>query len=319
MKFFFSCDWGTSTFRLRLVDAENAAILSEIKTDRGIAVTFEAWKQSGRNENGRIAFYQNYILEQVNKITPSSKEPVDNTPVVISGMASSSIGMLELPYKELPLQCDGSNLIIRTINGREDQQYKMIIISGVRSEVDVMRGEETMLTGCDIPTDEAERLFIFPGTHSKHIKVKNGLVEKITTYMTGELFDLLSNKSILSGSVEKNDPQQNTGNQHFADGVIEGSTSNLLNSVFHVRTNHLFWKATAEENYHYLSGLLIGQELRDVAENKPISITLVCSEGLQTAYTEALSILRLSDLLQYKNADDALIRGQIKIMHHVVY
>ena len=319
MKFFFSCDWGTSTFRLRLVDAKNGLVISEIKTDQGIAVTFELWKQSGKNENDRIAFYQRYILDQVNKITASLKEPADNVPIVLSGMASSSIGMLELPYKKLPFQCDGSDLIVRTIYGGEEQQYKIIIISGARSEVDAMRGEETILVGSDIPNDEAEQFFIFPGTHSKHVLVKNGVVQSIATYMTGELFDLLSNKSILSASVKRNESQQNIISQHFADGVIEGSSSNLLNSIFHVRTNHLFKKATAEENYHYLSGLLIGHELRDIAENKTTAITLVCSEGLQKIYTEALGILGLSEQLLYKNADDALINGQSRIIQQHGY
>jgi len=319
MKFFFSCDWGTSSFRLRFVDAENERVVSEIKTSQGIALTFESWKQSGHNEDERIAFYQSYILEHVNKIVSSLKESVGKVPVIISGMASSSIGMLELPYKKLPFRCDGSDLIVRTVPGEEDQQNKMIIISGARSANDAMRGEETILIGCRPSMDDAARLFIFPGTHSKHILVKNNVVQNITTYMTGELFDLLSNKSILSASVKKNGSQQSTIHQHFADGVTEGSTSNILNSIFHVRTNHLFKKVTAEENYHYLSGLMIGHELKAVAGSKPNPITLVCSEGLQIAYKEALGILGLSDGLQYQNADAALIRGQRKIMDQAGY
>jgi 2-dehydro-3-deoxygalactonokinase len=319
MKLFFSCDWGTSAFRLRLVNAENGKILSEIKTDQGIAVTFNSWKQLGKKENNRIIFYQGYLFEQVKKIATSFKEPGNNVPIVLSGMASSSIGMTELPYKELPFSADGSDLIVHTIENSDERKYKIIIISGARSEVDVMRGEETILAGCDISKNETEQLFIFPGTHSKHITVKNGFVKSITTYMTGELFDLLSNKSILSASVKKNDLQQDISLQHFADGVIEGISSNILSSLFHVRTNQLFDNVKAEQNYHYLSGLLIGHELKDVAENKSIAITLVCSEGLRLAYTEALSILKLSDQLHYKNADDALIKGQRMIIDRLGY
>jgi len=315
MKLFFSCDWGTSTFRLRLADAENANLLSEIKSNHGIAVTFEYWKQSGKNENDRIAFYQAYLFEQVKKMTISFKVSIENIPIVLSGMASSSIGMLELPYKELPFYCDGSDLLIHTMTSKQEVPSQIIIISGAKSEADVIRGEETILAGCDITADDKEQLFLFPGTHSKHIGVKNGLVHSITTYMTGELFDLLSNKSILSASVKKNDqPQSN--NDFFAEGVQHGATSSLMNSIFHVRTNQLFNKVNAEDNYHYLSGLLIGHELKELAGNKLTPVTLVCNEGLKKAYLQALNILEFKNL-QYKNADVALVNGQRKIIERI--
>lgn len=317
MKLFFSCDWGTSNFRLRLVDADKGRPLSEIKTDQGIAMTFDAWKRSGKND--RIMYYQNYLFEQAKKITDSFGGPVDNVPVILSGMASSSIGMKELPYKKLPFQCDGSDLVVHSIGDEKDQPYKIILISGVSSKVDAMRGEETILVGCDIARNEAKHLFLFPGTHSKHVLVTNGTVQSIATYMTGEVFDLLSNKSILAASVMKNDPGAEFSNQSFEEGVKEGASSNILNSIFHVRTNQLLKNIAADANYFYLSGLLIGQELKDVLENKPAAITLVCSEGLQKVYTTALHILGLNDRLDFKNADDALINGQIRIMQQAGY
>jgi len=315
MKFFFSCDWGTSTFRLKLVQAENAKVLSVIKTDYGIAAAYDDWKQMRGNEKNRLTFYQNYLLEQVKKIAADFNDSLYGGPILLSGMASSSIGMMELPYKTLPFQSNGSDLVIHTIPVREENgSYKIIMISGVRSETDVMRGEETILAGCDISDDEKQQLFIFPGTHSKHITVKNGIVENIATYMTGELFDLLSNKSILSASVKKNATEQNTDSRHFAEGVLKGSTSNLMNSIFQVRTNQLLGKATLAENYNYLSGLLIGYELKEIVKKGPAAITLVCSEGLKEAYMDALQILCLNKSLHYKNADDALINGQWKIL-----
>lgn len=314
MKLFFSCDWGTSAFRLRLIDAKDLKVLSAIVTDHGIATAFECWKQKSVQEENRIGFYKNYLLEQVKKITHSFNNDLYDAPIVISGMASSNIGMIELIYKELPFKCNGTDLVIHTIPPGTNDAYQMIVISGVKSEVDVMRGEETMLVGCNIIGDEKEQIFIFPGTHSKHITVKNGLVTNISTYLTGELFDLLSAKSILSAAVKKNGLAQNTGSHFFIDGVGKGCGSNLLNSLFQVRTNQLFKKATPEENYHYLSGLLIGHELKDLAENKPDIITLVCSEGLKASYMQALSVIGLDYNLKYKNADDALINGQRIIM-----
>jgi 2-dehydro-3-deoxygalactonokinase len=316
MKLFFSCDWGTSMFRLRLVDAVNAGILSEIKTGYGIATAFESWKQNGADQNERTSFYQSYLFDQVNKIATEFKGSVGNAPIVLSGMASSSIGMLELRYKKLPFRCDGSDLVVHNIQAKQGMPSQ-IIISGVQSEIDVIRGEETILAGCDIETDDKEQLFVFPGTHSKHISVKDGWVKDITTYMTGELFDLLSNRSILSASVKKDTGEQSIDDRFFAEGVQKGITFNLMNSIFHVRTNQLFGKASPEENYHYLSGLLIGHELKALTRNKEITVTLVCGTSLKKAYMSALGILNLNSQFQYKDADQALINGQKKIMDRI--
>ena len=318
MKLFFSCDWGTSMFRLRLVDAANANILSEIKTGYGIATAFENWKQHGLHQNERMAFYQTYLFDQVKKIATSFKGSVDNAPVVLSGMASSSVGMLELPYKRLPFHCDGSDLVIHNISAKPNRPPQ-IIISGVKSEADVIRGEETILVGCDVEADDKEQLFILPGTHSKHIRVKDGWAKDVATYMTGELFDLLSNKSILSASVKMNAGERSSHDRFFSEGVQEGMTCNLMNSIFHVRTNQLFGKASPEENYHFLSGLLIGHELKELSGNRETSVTLVCSAALRKAYISALNTLKLNSQLRYIDADVALINGQRKLMDRISY
>lgn len=315
MKYFFSVDWGTSTFRLRLVDAASKAVLAEIKTDYGIATAFKCWTEINQPEKNRTAFYQAYLFEQIEKLAANFNESLNNTPIVLSGMASSSIGMMELPYKELPFCCDGSDLLLQTIPVvNKNAAHKIVIISGVKSPKDVIRGEETILAGCNIEKDDREQLFIFPGTHSKHILVTNKTVQNITTFITGELFDLLSTKSILSASVKKDRQEDSANDNYFADGVKNGASTNILNSIFQVRTNHLFKKATAQQNYHWLSGLLIGHELKSIATNKPALITLVSSGHLEKLYVQALSVLNVNTKIVCKNADDALINGQWKVM-----
>ncbi len=314
MKFFFSVDWGTSTFRLRLVDTISKDVLAEIKTDYGIATAFKCWTETTPQKN-RMAFFQAYLFEQIEKLASTFNESLSNIPVVLSGMASSSIGMMELPYKELPISCDGSDLLLQTIPAmNENAAYKIVIISGVKSVTDVMRGEETLLAGCNIERDEREQLFIFPGTHSKHILVTNNTVQNITTFLTGELFDLLSTKSILSASIKNDEQKDIITDDYFANGVKNGVSTNILNSIFQVRINHLFKKATAQQNYQWLSGLLIGHELKNITTNKPALITLVSSGGLEKFYVKALGILDLNTKIICINADDALINGQWKVM-----
>jgi 2-dehydro-3-deoxygalactonokinase len=220
--------------------------------------------------------------------------------------------MMELPYKKIPFKTDGTDLLIYVIKASGECKHQMIIVSGARSSNDVMRGEETLIAGCGIANTEEEQLFIFPGTHSKHAIVQNGMVKGFETYVTGEIFDLLSTRSILAASVENVIATENC-NSSFLKGVEESITSNLLNSIFHVRTNQLFERLGKKENYHYLSGLLIGTELKELVNKDYSSITLVSTGTLLALYEQALIALGFKEKLKLKNADEALINGQCLI------
>src|SRR5690606_5422333 len=114
-------------------------------------------------------------------------------------------------------------------------------------------------------TPDKSGIYIFPGTHSKHIQVENQEVTGFRTYMTGELFELLSKKRILRRSIEENREFEDPKNRAaFEQGVGQGANSNLLQASFGVRTNELFRKFGKKENLHYLSGLLIGKELKEL-------------------------------------------------------
>lgn len=316
MEKFISCDWGTSAFRLRLVEAETRTILSEVRTDQGIAATYALCKNNKESVDAFL-FYRTIISNNIESLEKQCSNFLENIPIVISGMATSSIGMIELPYKELSFQTNGADLLTHIVQPSQNFKHRMIFISGVKSARDVMRGEETMIAGCNAANDEGEQLFILPGTHSKHIIVKNGNVRDFKTYMTGEFFELLSKKSILSASVEnENSGAGNESNAHFTKGVTEGAASNLLNNTFHVRTNQLFKKMNHRENYHYLSGLLIGTELKDLLQQKYSSISLVSSGMLGRKYFLALDVLGLNKNLHQINADNALINGQCIILQH---
>ena len=314
MNQFFSCDWGTSMFRLRLIDATDMSIRSEIKNHQGILVVYKLWRQS-KNED-RIGFYLNFLQGQIRKIEHKLGRKLHNIPIIISGMASSSLGMVELPYKQLPFLIDGSDLEKYPIQSNSEFPYDCIVISGARTDNDVMRGEETMLVGA-IQVNQGG-VFIFPGTHSKHVWVKDNHVVDLKTYMTGEFFELLSKKSILSDSVEAGDDFSKEQNlQSFEEGVRTGLKENILHASFLTRTNSLFSKYSKQANYHYLSGLLIGSELKDLAESTVSSIHIVCGKELKLPYEHAAKIIGLNPPVFVSRARDALIRGQFKIFSHL--
>src|SRR5579871_412656 len=297
-KKFLSCDWGTSSFRLRLADAMSASVLIETSNEKGVAAINNEWMQS--QKKSRELFFKDFLFSQIEKI---SQTGLSYIPIVISGMASSSIGMKEISYGKTPFDITDDKLPVEHIPADENFQHDILLVSGLRTEKDVMRGEETMLLGCN--TNDDEQLLIFPGTHSKHVIVKNKVLVDFKTYMTGEIFDLLATKSILSKSVIKNENDSNS----FEAGIKDSMKSNLLNSIFPLRTNQLFKKLSEEENYHYLSGLLIGSELKQAAESHQ-NILLVSSGKLAMFYQRALNIMCPDRNVLYQDADNALIKGQ---------
>jgi 2-dehydro-3-deoxygalactonokinase len=305
---FLSCDWGTSSFRIRLVSLPDLDIVAEEKSGEGIASTFNLWKEKKLIEENRFDFYLSVLKKGIKNLEQQLKIPLENMPVIISGMASSTIGMIEMPYKSLPVHADGSDLIAKKFDKTDDFPHDILIISGIRTENDVIRGEETQLTGC---ASIEEGLFIFPGTHSKHISVKDGTVVDFKTYMTGEFFEMLATKSILFSSVVKAIATDQSL-QAFDEGVNDAGL-NLLHASFLVRTNQLFNKYSKEENYYYLSGLLIGSELKDLKNTSHSNIFLIGTRELCSYYEKALQILEPEKEIKTINADEATIKGQYRI------
>jgi 2-dehydro-3-deoxygalactonokinase len=241
---------------------------------------------------------------------------------VISGMACSSLGIRELPYAPLPFSIDGSEVLWEQIVCPEDLAREVLLVSGAGHQTDVMRGEETQLIGLsslyEINPLETTRC-ILPGTHSKHITVQNGKMTDFHTYMTGELFALTQQHSILRESISKTEYSGTlTGPDHgaFCLGLEQSAESNLLRSLFSVRINQLFSRLDGRANFFYLSGLLIGTELRSIPPE--VRIIMLCTSGqLGGLYELALEHLAFSPravIITAAQADTAAIEGHIKIL-----
>ena len=313
MEQFISCDWGTSAFRLRWVKMPGATVLAEVKTDQGISHTYRQWQENGSKAEDRLGFYQRYILAGISQMEQQTGSSLHNLTVVISGMASSSIGMMELPYSQLPFYCSGEGLEVKRISPSAVFKHPMLIISGARTDEDVMRGEETKVVGAYTDQEADDEWMIMPGTHPKHIYLSKGRVTNFKTYMTGELFHLLSTKSILSSSLQATDAPPS---DHFRKGVTEAPGANILNKLFGVRTAALFNRHIPAENYQYLSGLLIGSELQDLQKGNIKRVSLTGSGQLAELYRDALEVLDIQ-LLNFIDADAALLNGQQKIFASV--
>jgi 2-dehydro-3-deoxygalactonokinase len=316
---FLSCDWGTSNFRLRLVASADLRVVREVASDKGVGELAKAWRAKNSNdEPERIAFYMSVLREHVAEIMALANEEAEGAPIVISGMASSTIGLVSLPYRHLPVPVDGSGLNTKLFARTGDFPHDLLLISGLQSDDDVMRGEETQLVGCMTPEMErhaGKQLVIHPGTHSKHIIIEGKQISSFSTYMSGELFKLLTTHGILLDNVVAN-PMGETALPHFAQGVRDSLGETLLHAAFKVRTNDLFGKMSKEDNYHYLSGLLIGSELQELRQSA-LKMYLCCGPGLFQQYNTALRVLDLDKkviVFPPEWEEGAVVRGQAKIL-----
>ena len=309
MERFLSCDWGTSSLRLRLVDAGSEEVLGEVVSNNGVLGVFSEWKNKGEDDNNRLRFYVDVLSEQIKKIEQQLSISLKEIPLIISVMASSTIGMIELPYKKIPCAIN-EELIVQNIASTSSFNHPILLISGIRSDDDVIRGEETQLLGC-VGKESEDQLFIFPGTHSKHVRVKDGIVVEFKTFMTGEFFELLSQKSILAASLEKSGGLLDADNLRcFQSGISESMQSSLLHSSFKVRTNHLFQNLSKQQNYFFLSGLLIGTELKELV-NISKTITVVSDKLQEQLYRTALDYLEIN--ANFYSTTTAVLNGHEKI------
>src|SRR6201996_8091044 len=141
MNRFLSCDWGTSSFRLRLVDTGNFKVLAEETSGDGIAATYALWQMNGQPEEKRISFYLEVLNMHIRSLENKSGTSLKGIPVLISGMASSTIGFIEIPYTTLPVNVKSANINTVNIPAGKHFEHDVLIISGITANDDVIRGE----------------------------------------------------------------------------------------------------------------------------------------------------------------------------------
>jgi 2-dehydro-3-deoxygalactonokinase len=213
--------------------------------------------------------------------------------VITCGMAGGREGWLEAPYAPCP--CD-MRALARNVIRAPARFAEIWIAPGAKSlrddgRVEVMRGEETQILG-GLEDERGPALVIAPGTHSKWVQVEAGRLIGFRTYMTGELFALLKEHSILGRTMNANAKHDD---QAFELGVHRAiEDKGLLNLVFSTRTEVLFEHLSPEAAPSYLSGILLGAEIVEAMERTPFTadtpIFLVGDPALAKRYAQALAI-----------------------------
>lgn len=208
---------------------------------------------------------------------------------LISGMAGSQQGWREAPYCACPANLQDIAARLQWL-----EPGRIAIVPGLSLEhdgiPDVMRGEETQVFGALLLLDLIDARLVLPGTHSKWVTAAGGRVTGFSTWMTGEFYALLRRHSILARTLPEEDGALDL--PAFDKGVSQAlHGSGLLHTAFSTRTLALFKRMDASALPAYLSGLVIGEELKSQNLRAGEPVVLMGAETLTARYEQALAQL----------------------------
>jgi 2-dehydro-3-deoxygalactonokinase len=281
-------DWGTSNLRAWAMGADRS-VLAEASSDDGM---------------GKLS-RDGFEPALLRLIEPwLTHGPV---PVIACGMVGSRQGWCEAPYRTVPCTpLDPAGLVGAPAM---DPRLRVLIAPGLKqtSPADVMRGEETQIAGALRLMPGYDGVLCLPGTHSKWAHISAGEVVSFQTFMTGELFALLSETSVLRHGMQGAEGWDDTA---FDAGVSDAIArpERIGARLFSLRAEGLIAGLGATASRSRLSGLLIGVEL---AASRPYwlgqRVTLVGARALSGAYARALSAQGVS--AQSLPATDCTLAG----------
>ncbi len=268
MNHVLAIDWGTSSLRGALLD-DTGKVLEERSIARGVLTV----------SPGEFATVFEAHFDQWVRAT--------GTFCLISGMAGSRQGWIEAPYCACPAGFDEIAHALAWIT-----PGRIAIVPGLHCEhggiPDVMRGEETQVLGALQLLGLRDALLVLPGTHSKWVRVHSRRIEHFATFMTGEFYALLRQHSILARTLPTDDGELDL--DAFNQGVALALRGNsLLQTTFSARTLSLFERLPAPALPSYLSGLVIGEELRAQPLQAGETVVVIGSNTLTERYELALA------------------------------
>jgi len=260
---FIAADWGTTNRRAYRIDASGKCV-DEFEDDRGV-----------------LSITDGDFAAAVAEI----RQRLGDLPLLLAGMIGSNRGWKEAPYVPCPVGIGELAAALVWAGERE------AVVPGVsylgNGRADVMRGEELQLLGAVAAgLVDPMGLVCHPGTHNKWATLRQGKIAEFRTVMTGELFSLLKNHSILSdalqGPVEPNEVFKQAARYAIDNEALPAE-------LFAVRARVLLGQAKKEDAAAYTSGILIGTDVR-IGLSVPTAarITLIGRPELTRLYAAAI-------------------------------
>ncbi|MCP2264857.1 2-dehydro-3-deoxygalactonokinase [Promicromonospora thailandica] len=274
-------DWGSTTFRAWLLDGAGG-VLDTVRSDDGaLAVSADGVPAANRARAFESVFEQ--------RCGPWLAA-YPGLPVLCAGMAGSNHGWAEAGYVDVPATLDS---LADRLTAVPAHGVTVHLVPGLRvagADPDVMRGEEVQLAGVLALADDPPSTVVLPGTHSKWVRLDGARVTGFTTAMTGELYGLLLRDSILARLAD-GDPAPDVTSA-FVRGLDterdHGDDRGLPALLFTARTLVLAGRLDPTEVADYVSGLLVGAEVRHGLRAAGDVVALCGPESTAGRYRHAL-------------------------------
>lgn len=283
-------DWGTTRMRVWLLDA-GGAVLGERRSDEGML-------------SAASTGFQKVLDRHLAELAATPE-----LPVIMCGMVGARQGWVEAPYAATPAKlADVLAGAVPVPGAIRDIRIVPGIAQNAADAPDIMRGEETQLAGA---LREGRHVACLPGTHSKWVDVSDGAVTGFGTWMTGELFSVLAQHSVLKHSVGGGALAFPPDSAAFSAGVETGldEAATLTSKLFGIRAGGLLHGLSSADAAARLSGLLIGAEIRAASARYPADgpVVLVGSGLMYELYRRALGAAGIASVRA--DADEAVRAG----------
>lgn len=235
-------DWGTSNVRAWAMSA-SGTVLAEAGSDKGM---------------GKLApeGFEPALLDLIRDWGPVGAGKT--LTVIACGMVGARQGWIEAPYARTPCPATPEGMILAP---SRDPSLRVHIIPGIAQgqPADVMRGEETQIAGFLSLNPGWDGVLCLPGTHTKWVQVSAGEVVSFQTFMTGELFAIISKDTVLRHTVGGEGWDDAAFAEALSDAIAK--PERLASRLFSLRAEHLLHGLAPATARARLSGLLIGAEL----------------------------------------------------------
>jgi len=283
-------DWGTSNLRANLLG--NGGMVLETRASAG----------------GVMAVPERRFAQALNALCGDWIEH-HACPVIASGMIGSRQGWQEAPYVACPASL--AQVAAQLTRIELGPRSTLHIVPGLRCTGDdgyddVMRGEETQLWGAGLADGAC---CVLPGTHSKWAwSDRGGAIARFQTFMTGELYGLLTQHGILGRLMQFGQERHSA----FAAGVQRGLSEHAraTHAIFAARTAGLMNRIEPEGLPDFLSGMLIGFEIGAVRREALDGVLLLGDDALCRRYENALALAGIASM---RAPHDATTRGQWRV------
>lgn len=276
-----AADWGTSNLRIWGID-HRGQVIDTINNGKGMASLIPSE-------------FEPYLISLIESWLP--KEGNAKCPIIICGMAGAKNGWKEAAYLKAPCPPINKKKIIQVET--DDQRISVSIVPGIMqtSPPDVMRGEETQIAGYLSKNPDFDGIICLPGTHTKWVHISANEIVSFKTFMTGEIFLSLSERSILKTSVQSNDFDSTSFLEAFEDTY---SNPALLSSkLFGLRAADLLENTSTKFLKSKLSGYLIGCELAGAKSYwLGQNIIMIGNNDLCILYQKALKKLGINTTIE---------------------